>query len=172
MIKKIIAYVFAFSLVLLVVGCENIASIDEQKMSSEGGNQNRLSQVLCDGNEYTLDVNPQDAIILMTMVEEQKERIFDGESESIAQEIFEVGRNEKNSNMQLTIRYDFALTGSMGSQSEDFGAGKRVYLLHTKINNLEILETNLNTVPDYGFSLLARNDDTKNGELSFSCSLV
>ena len=134
--------------------------------------KNTLNDVRCDGKEYAVDIESEDAVVLLTLPIGQQNQINDLKSSVVIQEFFEIGQNEKNLNMPMEIKYSFG--GMVGSESGNLENGMVMSLVIIKADKL--LQDGVNPLlklqASMGYSLLAMNQGEEKGELSFLCKLA
>ena len=146
--------------------------IPERKLNEPQSQQNTLSEVKCNGEEYNLVVKPNNAVVLLaTSIREQN--VADLKSSGLIQEIYEIGRNEKASeDMQLNVHFAEFYEGTQLSDGEAWPSCKVVYIAGLPSENLDPFLERLQSYGAYSYHLLSNNTRDKDVRLSFTAKFA
>ena len=133
---------------------------------------NTLSEVKCDGKEYNLAVKPKSAVVLISTSTIREQNIDELRSSGLMVEIYEIGRNEKASDVQLVVQYTESYQGTQLTHGNPTESCNVVYLAGLPSENLDALFQKVRSWDDHSYQLLSSNTRSKDIRLSFTAKFV
>jgi len=133
---------------------------------------NTLSEVKCDGKEYNIAVKPNQAVVLISTMTIREQNIDELSSSGLMVEIYEIGRNEKASDVQLVVQYTESFQGTQLTSGNPAEGCNVAYLAGLPSENLNALFQKVLSWGDYSYQLLSSNTRSKDVGLSFTAKLV
>jgi len=131
---------------------------------------NTLSEVKCDGEEYSLAVKPENAVVLLLTSNVREHNIDELKLSGLVQELYEIGRTVGDSEGELVVHAEEWYGTTMLMELPYQGSCKVAYMADLPSENRDALLQKIQDWGDYTYLLLSSPWITrdKDARLSFT----